>query len=371
METLRKVGSELHRKYLRGVVLLLLAPASLVFARKLPPPTRVWSVGPLTKANIVMGISFGARGATITGPHVDSQTGSSFTATRSVAFAGDRIVLASKVGERSVEGAHVPEDIYELLSLDAKTGEVKETRQVTAFASLQVFATDDAHVIVSGRSLLRLTPDLEDSGTFDYGVAGHKSGIVKDISSDGSTLGDETVPGFELISARTLKATLLTPDFADATSISSKGFVTDNVLWLREYPKDRGFVTYVDATGKHLLYHGKCGGSPQFLTNDLVLEHGCKSALVIDIQGNVVRTLSTKGWFSFAGVSQNGKRFALQTKHPPEKERFVIYSTDTWAPITEVMPKERAEDQSWTAFSPDGSLFVVGSPLKLTLYRLP
>ena len=29
------------------------------------------------------------------------------------------------------------------------------------------------------------------------------------------------------------------------------------------------------------------------------------------------------------------------------------------------------EAQSWTAFSPDGSLFVVGSPLKLTPYRLP
>jgi hypothetical protein len=27
--------------------------------------------------------------------------------------------------------------------------------------------------------------------------------------------------------------------------------------------------------------------------------------------------------------------------------------------------------QSWTAFSPDGSMFVVGSPLKLTLFRLP
>jgi hypothetical protein len=44
---------------------------------------------------------------------------------------------------------------------------------------------------------------------------------------------------------------------------------------------------------------------------------------------------------------------------------------ETGEPITEVKPDEIAEEQSWTAFSPDGSLFVVGSPLKLTLYRLP
>jgi len=36
-----------------------------------------------------------------------------------------------------------------------------------------------------------------------------------------------------------------------------------------------------------------------------------------------------------------------------------------------VAPPQLPEAQSWTAFSPDGSLFVVGSPLKLTLYRLP
>ncbi len=35
-----------------------------------------------------------------------------------------------------------------------------------------------------------------------------------------------------------------------------------------------------------------------------------------------------------------------------------------------VTPNEDAEQQSWTAFSPDGLMFVVGSPLKLTLYRL-
>jgi hypothetical protein len=121
-----------------------------------------------------MGVAFGAKGATVTGPHVNSQTGSVFAATRSVVFAGDRIVLASMVGMRKVEGAQVPEQVYQLLSLDANTGEVKNTREIPAFGSLKLFATNDAHVIVSGRSVLRLTQDLKDDGSFDYHATGHK-----------------------------------------------------------------------------------------------------------------------------------------------------------------------------------------------------
>jgi hypothetical protein len=148
------------------------------------------------------------------------------------------------------------------------------------------------------------------------------------------------------------------------------------VHWIRDYPKDLGFVTYTDAAGEHLLYHGKCGGRPQFLSDGLVLEPGCKYPLIVDTHGNLVRTLSVKGEFSYAGVSQNGKRFALQIAsisgtNPVKHERFAIYSVDTGETIAEVTPDELAEGQSWTAFSPDGSMFVVGSPLKLTLYRLP
>ncbi len=324
------------------VVLLLMSSVGVVIAQKLPPPTRMWSVGPLAKSEPVMGIAFGAKGATVTAPHVDSQTGSIFAATRSVVFAGDRIVLASMVGMRKVEGAQVPEQVYQLLSLDTKTGEV----------------------------------DLKDDGSFDYHATGHKFGRVQNVSPDGSTLGNETSPGFELVDSRTLKATQLTASPSVDTSVSSRGFVTDNVRWIRDYPKDLGFVTYTDATGEHLLYHSKCGGRPQFLSNDLVLEPGCKSPLIVDTRGNLVRTLSVKGDFSFAGVSQDSKRFALQVAkfsgmHSIKQERFIIYSVDTGEPIAEVTPEELAEGQSWTAFSSDGSMFVVGSPLKLTLYRLP
>lgn len=323
-----------------------------------------------------MGIAFGAGGATITGAHVDSQTGSTFAATRSVAFAGDRVVLVSMVGIRNVEGKQVPERVYQLLSLDANSGKVEDTREISTFGSVQLFATNDAHVIVSGKSLLRLTPELKDGGSFDYHAAGHKFGNVENASPDGTTLGNETSPGFELIDTRTLKATELTANPSVDTSVNSKGFVTDNVHWTGDYPKDLGFVTYTDAAGEHLLYHGACGGRPQFLTDDLVFEPGCKSPLIVDTSGSLVRTISVKDSFSYAGVSQNGQRFALQLASfsgtgSPKHERFVIYSVDTGRLIAEVKPDELSQGQSWTAFSPDGSMFVVGSPLKLTLYRLP
>jgi len=356
--------------------LVLLGSVAIGFAQKLPPPTRVWSVGPLTKSEPVMGIAFGAGGATVTGPHVDTQTGSIFAATRSVVFAGDRIVLVSKVGMRKVEGAQNPAEVYQILSLDSRLGEVKDAREILVFRSLQVFATNDAHVIVSGRSVLRLTPDLKDAGSFDYDARGHKFGSVENISPDGSTLGNATSPGLELIDARSLKAVTLTDLALVPTSVSSKAVVSDSPWWIKDYPKEKSFVTLTDEKGQHLIFHGDCGGRPVFLSDDRVLTASCKIARIFDVQGNILKTITLHDQVSFAGVSQNGKLFALQVAsfsgtHSIKQERFVIYSVDTGEPVAEVTPDERAEEQSWTAFSPDGSMIVVGSPLRLTLYRLP
>jgi hypothetical protein len=352
-----------------SAAVLLAAAMGFAAAQKLPKPVRVWSVGPLTKSEPVMGISFGASGATVTAPHVDSQTRSIFSATRSIVFAGDRIVLVSTIGIRRVEGAQAPESVYQLVSLDSKTGKVKDTRQISGFGSVPVFATTDGQIIVAGHSLMKITPDLKDTGTFDYHSTGHKFGSVENESPDGSTLGNSTSPGFELIDTSTLKATQLTSEPSYATSVSNKGFVTNNVRW-NGFPADVGFVSYTDATGSHHLYHGDCSGRPQFLTDDLIFVPGCQSPVIIDTHGNLVRTLHLNGGSSYAGVSQNGKRFALQIFSGKE-ERFTIYSVETGEPIAEVRPDEVADEQSWTAFSSDASFFVVGSPLKLTLYRLP
>jgi hypothetical protein len=346
-------------------VLLVGAVAMYAPAQNLPASSRMWSVGPLTNAEQVMGFSVGAGGTTLTGPHIDSQTSSIYAATRSVVFVGDRLVLTSKIGMRQVPDAKLPVQVYQLLSLDTQTGHVRDKREITAFGSLPVFATSDAHVIVAGRNVLRLTPDLKDAGVLDY------HGSAENMSPDGSTLGNATNPGYELIDARTLKITKLTASPAYDTSVSNKAFVTDNVHWTGKYPNEVGFITYKDAAGDHLLYHGGCGGRPQFLTDDLILEPGCKSPLIIDTQGNLLRTLSVEGGFSYAGVSQNGKRFALQLTGSGTHERFAIFSVESGELVAEVKPEQDGEQQSWTAFSPDGSMFVVGSPLKLALYRLP
>jgi hypothetical protein len=340
-----------------ALVALMLSPTGFCFAQNPLQPSRVWSVGPLTKGEPVMGISFGAGGATVDGPHVDSQTRSIFSATRSVVFAGDRIVIASRVGMRKIEGAQAPVGVYQLLSLDLRTGKVKNTREFLAFNSLQVFATNDAHVIVSGRNVMRLTPDLKDVGSLEFAARGHKYGDVENISPDGSTLGNATSPGFELIKTNSLEVTELTTNPSTATSVNSGGFVTDNPYG------------YTDSAGTRPINHAECGGRPQFLTNDLIVETGCPTPVIVDLRGTVIKTLPIKGGFSYAGVAQDGTRFALQDTR--KSERFVIYSTKTWESIAEVEPEIPGEGQSWTAFSPDGSMFVVGSPLKLALYRIP
>ena len=144
-----------------------MAPVGVGFADKLQAPTRVWSIGPLAKGETVMGFAVGPGGPTFTGPHVDSQTGSVFSATRSVVFAGNRLVLALSKGRRNSEGGQFPERIYELLSLDTQTGEVKETREIAAFRPVHLFATNDSHVIVAGRrmgnlqELVRANPGMD------------------------------------------------------------------------------------------------------------------------------------------------------------------------------------------------------------------
>lgn len=290
-------------------------------------------------------------------------------------FAGQRIVLVLDLGERQLPGGAAPVRVTELISLDAKTGATRNTREFQNLGSAKLFATNDAHVILSGTRVLRLTPDLQDAGSFDSNAEGHKHGRIQNISPDGSTLGNGTSPGFELVDAQTFHTTWLTEAALVDSSVSSKGALTDKLLWMA-HPEDNAFVDYVDAEGDHPLYHGKCGEAPVFLTDDLFLEQGCKDALILNLGGNLVRTLKFNLPWAFAGVSQNQQRFALQVTKPGtlfagRTERFVIYTVPTAERIAELKPDKLPLEQSWTAFSPDGSLFILGSPLKLTLYRLP
>jgi hypothetical protein len=316
-----------------------------------------------------MAVTVGPGSASVSGPLPTSQTGSVFAATRSIAFAGDRIVVAFQTGPSAKPG-------WKLVSIDQATGQIKDSREFPDFGLRGIFATSDAHVIVSGTSLLRLTPELKDDGELEVSSSEHPHGRVENISPDGSTLGLATNPGYELIDARTLKAARITTAPSVDTSVNSKGFITDNVHWTNDYPKDLGFVTFTDAQGTYLVYHGKCGGRPQFLSDESVFEPGCKAPLILDSQGNVLHTLPVRGAFSFAGVSQDGKRLALQTGatsagRAASQERFAIYSVLDGKPIAEITSTAGVQSQSWSAFSPDGALFAIGSADRLTLYRLP
>lgn len=365
--------SQIHR-YFRGPAWFALLYASVVTGQKLSPPTRVWSVGPLTKGMATMSIALGRRGVTLAPARADFQTGSAFAATRRVVFAGDRVVLASMVEMRRVEGFQTLVPVYQLLSLDAQTGKVHDSREI--LGDVSIFATADTHVIVAGSNVLRLTPDLKEAGSFDYQARGHRFGRISTISPDGTTLGNSTSPGLELVDSKTLEARALTDSPITETSVSSNAALTDNLYWYKEYPKAKSFATLFDRAGEHLVFHGDCGGRPQFLRDDRILLASCKMARILDLQGNFLATITQPDSVAFAGVPQNGKRFALQvarfsSMHSATRERFVVYSLDTAKPLAEVLSEGLPEKQSWTAFSPDGTMFVVGSPQNLTLYRLP
>lgn len=370
-----------HRRLRRSwepyalALLLVTALAGSGPAQSPAKPTRLWSAGPFSTNPPTVPVSLTPKEALLSGPPLALiQTGSSFAATRSIVFSGDRIVFAADRGTRQT-GNGAPVSVMELISLDAKTGAIKNTRELLDFGAPKILATDDAHIIVSGTRVLRLTPDLQDAGAFDYKALGHKHGHIQNISPDGSTLGLSTGPGFDLVNAQTFAPTRLTEAAVRDESVSSKGVLSEDIVW-SEYPANHAFVNYTDASGEHPLYHGKCGSRPVFLTEDRLLEQGCKDAIILNTAGQVLVTVKLNVPWTFAGVSQNGQRFALQLVRPgtllsQRKERLVIYSTETGKSIAQVSAGEPPLQQSWSAFSPDGSLFVVGSPLKLILYRLP
>jgi hypothetical protein len=135
-----------------------------------------------------------------------------------------------------------------------------------------------------------------------------------------------------------------------------------------------------EQTGKGRLVHSAddCGGRPEFLTREKVLVIGCSKISVVDVQGRLLReTPSYEGSGTFAGVSQNGARFALQyvaARGDPQillYDRFVIYDTESLMPVSMVRISDLPGLHSWSAFSADGHFFVAGKPAKLGLYELP
>jgi len=342
-----------------GALLVLFVPSAvaLLSAQRLPPePHKLWSVV-LQK-----------------GTWQAMNTGSDFAAMRQVVIAGDRVIAVFDAGSAGYRGKE-PMSTYRVLSLDRGTGKLENQ---TAFTGRwgnmpRLFLTSDEHVILENNGDLKvLNPDLTATG-FTFSP---DHGSVDEISSDGSTLAWETYPGTTLLDARTLKSVGTLPASAP-TSISREAALNDNISMPHQFPNQQ-LIMMTDGHGSSVIYHGSCGSRPEFLAPDRVLIDGCGQIRILDGSGTTVADRpDQEGAYGFAGVSQNGSRFALEARDergdPSDLvyERFYIYDGKTAAPLATIPVADLPERQSWTAFSADGRLFAVGNPNRLVLYEVP
>jgi multisubunit Na+/H+ antiporter MnhC subunit len=341
-------------------MLLLAAPYCFAFAQAPPQPPearKLWTV--TLQKQTWQGMN----------------TGSAYNSRRQVVFAGDRLLVSFDSGSAPYEGQQ-PMARYRLLSLDLKNGAILNMQEfIGKWGHVPLlYATSDGHVILQYESLKSVNPDLTDAGP----AFSASRGRVEHMSPDGSTMVWETWPGSILLDSHSLAPFPRHLDESVPTSISKRGVLTDNIYWTKDYPNDRVFVTLTDGAGKHLLFHGECGGRPEFLSNEKVLVAGCGKVRIIDIHGNLLHeTKTAEGTPNFAGVSRDGRSFAIEFSEvrgdPPMPlyDHFMIFDTETAQPVAMVRIMDLPEYYSWSALSPDGKLFAAGNPNDLSLYELP
>lgn len=300
-------------------------------------------------------------------------TGSEFGATRQVAVAGDRVLAVFDSGFSEYVDKQ-PMSKYRLVSLDVKTGEIKDSRQFVGLwgAMPSLFPANDGHVIFEQGSLKSLNADLTEAGPqlkVDHGRVGY-------ISPDGSTLALETLPGTVLLDSHTFTSVGKPIEESVSGSVSAKAVLTQGKIWYG-FPKDRTFVGLADEHGERLLFHGDCGIA-RFLNNDTVALVGCGRIRLLNSMGVVVKETTTgRGPARLTSVSQDGKRFALEfsdEKGDPSillYEYFLVFDADTLQPVATIRMSDLPERQSWSAFSADGKYFAAGNPNNLSLYQLP
>jgi hypothetical protein len=308
-------------------------------------------------------------------PWQSMNTGSSFESRRHMVFAGNKLLASYYVSMAASDG-HQPMSNYRLVSIDLGTGAIVSSRDLQGkWAAMPIlYVTKGGQAVLSHGDLKLLKPDLSEAGPAF--VPGR--GRVSHISPDGSTMAWETTPGSTLIDAETLTALPQHLSESTPTSVSKQAVLTDNIYWIKDYPNDHAFVTLTDEKGQHLLFHGACGGGPEFLSDDKVILAGCGKIRIIDTSGRILReTESGDGSATFAGVSQNGQRFAVEFSEvrgdPPAPlyDHFIIYDAETARAVAMVRVGELPEYNAWAAFSADGKYFAAGTPNELTLYRIP
>jgi hypothetical protein len=301
-------------------------------------------------------------------------TGSEFSATRQVVIAGDRLIAVYDAGSAPYQGKQ-PMSNYRLVSLDIRTGKLRNEKAFVGKwgAIPELYATIGNKVIVASGSLRELNLDLTETGRhFEI-----DHGRIDQMSPDGSTMAWETFPGVELVDTSTLAILPTHIDASIAGSITHDSILTNNLYWVRKYPADHGFVTKIDGRGEHLIFHDGCSGGAEFLSEQRIFLAGCGKIRILDPSGTILHESALTGNPRFAGVSRNGKRFAIVTSDsmgdPPVVlyEHFTVFDTETARPIAMIRSRSLPDHQSWSAFSADGSLFAAGSPDSLNLYQLP
>ncbi|MGC9157649.1 MAG: hypothetical protein ACP5FH_01570 [Terracidiphilus sp.] len=300
-------------------------------------------------------------------------------ATRSAVIVADRAVALFQTGfEVSVGGR--PLSTYQLVSLDLKSGAVKDQEEIQGQSFPDLFATADDHLILGHTSLVRLNPDLTASGEkFKQDGAGETLAISPDGSRMAHWSGGET----ELLDARTLALSGVRLGGGDKwpppAAAGKSAVLSSDARWMSRFPRDLSFVTLIDAAGPHLLYRGSCGGRPAFLSEGKILFVACRRVTVIDSAGKVLKEFPLGAAYGgFAGVSRDGSRFAIVStnysvgdpSYQPD-ELLTIYNSATYEPVAVVAPQTSSQARSWSAFSPDGKLFLAGDAKMLSLYAIP
>jgi hypothetical protein len=306
-------------------------------------------------------------------------TEAAFAGTRSAAIFADRADALFKTSSEVSHGGR-PVSTYRLVSLDLKTGAVKGQKEIQGQSFPDLFATADDRLIVGHISLTRLNPDLSASGE-EYKQTGQ--GRTLSISPDGSELAHWADGKTELLDARTLSSAgvriAAEGRWSEPAAVSKSAILSSDARWVSQFPQELTFITLIDGAGMHLLYHGPCGGRPAFLSAEKILFVGCGKVTVIDATGKLLKELPLGAAYGgFAGVSRDGSRFAVVStdysagdpSYQPD-ELFTIYNSETYAAVAVAAPETPSQSRSWSAFSPDGKLFLSGDAKRLSLYKIP
>jgi hypothetical protein len=297
-----------------------------------------------------------------------------FASQHSAVIVGDRAVAIYPSQPETSRGGH-PVIGFRMVSLDLASGKVKGEKQVEGQSMPNLFATDDGHIDFGRLALIRMNPDLSETGD----KFKQSKGRIAGSSPDGSALAYWSEQGTEIVSADTFSVSGGLIRGPEPAAVSKSTLLFDDMRWAGEFPQDISFVTLLDRGVPHLLYHGRCGGHPEFLSDNRFIFISCGKATVMDTAGRVLKEFPLVGGYGwFAGVSRNGSRFALGTSEYPAGDPsfaagalITVFDAASYGPLATVPTEPGSGKRPWTAFAQDGHLFLSGDPGRLTLYRIP